>query len=291
MAGILYVVISLPRFWMGVSIGLAPVLIYWIYNFMVFIYGGIWAPLVLPTFVYAATLVTGIMYRYYIHDREKHQLTNVFSKYVSPQVMDQILADPEKSLDNLSGTRRELTVLFADLQGFTRHFEREAPEAMVNQLNDFFTAMMRVILKHQGTYDKFMGDAVMAFFGAPTDIGNHAAKACAAALEMQSALVTLNAQWEAMGIPPLKLGVGLSTGEMVVGNFGSEDLKNITVMGTPVNLGARLEALTRVVNCPIVISERTRIMAGEAITVRSLGAHVIKGITEPVQVYSLEEPQ
>ncbi len=286
-SGVLYATIEFTRLALGFTFSLMLIALYWIGNFVVFSFWGYWSPLVIPTFCFIVSLIGGTLYRYYVQDREKHQLTHVFSNYVSPQIMEQIVSNPDMALENLKGEKKELTVLFTDLQGFTSQFEDKDPAQMVSQLNEYFDVMIEIILNHGGTYDKFMGDAIMAFFGAPTDVPNHAERACEAALEMQLALRYLNSYWEREGFPPLKHGVGISSGEMFVGNFGSQKIKNFTVMGSNVNLGARLESFTRETNAPIIISARTHELAADRLNVRDLGEVRVKGFSKPVQVYAL----
>ncbi len=281
-------VVRFEQFSIGFTVGLVLLLLYWVFNFIVFKFQGLWFELVTPTGVLGLTLLASTLYRYYIHDQEKHQLTGVFASYVSPQVLNEIVKNPAQAMENLKGGKKELTVLFADLQGFTQQFEHADPERMVQQLNEYFDAMTGIILANGGTYDKYMGDAVMAFFGAPAELPNHAEMACRAAVEMHRALYRLNAQWEAGGLKTLRHGIGISSGEMFVGNFGSKNIKNFTVMGNNVNLGARLEAYTRVADWPIIISARTRELAGDTLQVRDLGDIRVKGFSEAVQCYGLE---
>jgi class 3 adenylate cyclase/CHASE2 domain-containing sensor protein len=285
--GIFYGQLACARLSIGFLGGLAAMALFWLLNALAFIWTGYWFPLVLPTVGLALSLAGGLLYRYIVQDREKRQLTHVFSRYVSPQVLQEIVSNPQACLQSLAGAQKNLTVLFADLQGFTERFTTEDPQRMVAQLNEFFTAMTRIILKHQGTYDKYIGDAVMAFFGAPADFPNHAAKACAAALEMQRTLEQMNAEWRLAGIPPLQMGIGLSSGDMIVGNFGSEDLQNFTVMGNAVNLGSRLESLTRIVNVPIVISAETAKQVQQTFIIQDLGSQQIKGFREPIEAFAL----
>ncbi len=287
-AGLFFLQSSLNRLRNAVLAGLGIITAFGWGTWELFIYQGLWIPMINPLLLFASALLSGVLFRYAVHDREKRQLTRVFSHYVSPQVMTEIVAHPASVLETMTGVEKNLTVLFADLQGFTERFNRENPQRMVQQLNEFFTAMTAVILQHQGTYDKYIGDCVMAFFGAPTPLADHAALACAAALEMQSTLSALNAQWEAQGLEPLKMGIGLSTGAMIVGNFGSDTLQNYTVMGNAVNLGARLESLTRPLNCPILISDETMRQAGSGIQSRDMGLHLVKGFALDVPVHALE---
>ncbi len=285
---IVIIIIAFQNLVIGFSAGLILITLYWLLNYLVFVYWGYWLDLVMPSTGLGLSLLGATLYRYYVHDREKHQLTNVFSKYVSPQIMTEIIKSPEKALDNLRGGKKNLSVLFADLQNFTQQFETADPEEMVSQLNEYFDVMTDIVLAHGGTYDKYMGDSIMAFFGAPAEMLNHAEMACRTALAMEAALVILNERWAVEGQRILHHGVGVSSGEMFVGNFGSRNIKNFTVMGSNVNLGARLEAYTRVALWPIIISERTQDAVKALSQVRDLGRIHVKGFTSDVQIYGLE---
>lgn len=261
---------------------------YWLFNYQLFSTKAWIMPLVIPTLLMTAAIFVADAYRYWVQDKEKRQLTNVFSNYVSPQVMAEILKSPDKAMDNLKGNKKELTVIFTDIKNFTNTFEHEDPEKMVEQLNEYFDVMIDIILKYDGTIDKFMGDAVMAFFGAPYPLINNAEMACRAALEMQSALVELNQKWEKEGKKKLHHGIGVSTGQMFVGNFGSRNNKDFTVMGSMVNLGARLESSTRDLDADIIVSERTYELLKDTIEVKDLGKIPVKGFSEPVAVFELK---
>lgn len=288
--GILYMVNSAKnRLVPGFIIGMLIITVYWVFNFAIFNFYALFFPLVLPTVILFFTLIAGTSYRYGVQDREKRQLTSVFSNYVSPQVMDEILKNPERAMENLKGRKKELTVLFADIKNFTSTFENEDPEQMVDQLREYFDTMNNIILKYDGTIDKYMGDAVMAFFGAPAPHINNAEIACQAALEMQSTLTTLNQKWTDEGKVTLEHGVGISTGMMVVGHFGSTKLQNYTVMGSMVNLGARLETYTREVDARIIINDKTYMAVKDKAATRDLGKIQVKGFSEPVQVYALDQ--
>jgi class 3 adenylate cyclase/CHASE2 domain-containing sensor protein len=281
-------IVTFENLAVGFTAGIILLTLYWVLSFFLFAYFGLWFDMLLPSAAMGFSLIASTLYRYYIHDREKHLLTNVFSKYVSPQLMEQIVQNPEHAMENLKGGKKELTVLFSDLQGFTHQFEDADPEMMVSQLNEYFDVMTEIILEHQGTYDKYMGDSIMAFFGAPTDVPNHAEMACRAAIDMQRALLQLNKRWTEEGRKTLSHGIGIASGEMFVGNFGSKKIKNFTVMGSNVNLGSRLEAFTRVAQWPVIISARTFELARDQIRVRDLGRIQVKGFSDTVQVYGLE---
>lgn len=281
--------VTIRSIYLAVGLALAAIVAYWMLAVMVFFQYLYVTPFILPSGAMIVGLILSTVYRYYIQEYESRQLTSAFSKYVSPQLMDEIVANPATAMENLKGSKKELTVLFSDLRNFTSTFEDKDPEIMVEQLNEYFDVMTEIIISNNGTYDKYMGDAIMAFFGAPADFPDHAFKACKSAIEMREALKQLNSKWKAQGKSELNLGVGLSTGQMFVGNFGSQRIKNFTVMGSTVNLGARLEAYTRQAGMTIVISENTVKQAGDNIQVKELGFISVKGFSEPIEVYGLQD--
>jgi len=224
-------------------------------------------------------------------------IQRTFRQFVSREVVDEMLRHPERV--QLGGESRELTVLFCDVRGFTALSESREPRQVVEILNRFFTPMTAVVLAHGGTLDKYMGDALMAFFGAPTRQEDHAARACRAALAMRGELERVKAEAAADGgdgaIGPLPerfgVGIGLNTGVMTVGNMGSEQVFDYTVIGDPVNLGSRIEGLTRVYGVDVVVSDFTRraveAAGGEDLVFRELDRVRVKGRREPVTVYEL----
>jgi adenylate cyclase len=195
------------------------------------------------------------------------------------------MANP--SVARLGGDRREMTVLFSDIRGFTAASERSEPEAVVEQLNEYFTAMVGVLFRHQGTLDKFVGDMVMGLFGAPVADARHADHAVAAALEMCDVLDRLNAAWTAAGKPTVEIGIGINSGEMIAGNIGSDTIMSYTVIGDAVNLGARLESLTKDVGARILISDATRRRLTCGVRTRDVGEVIVKGRTQPVRVHEV----
>ena len=180
---------------------------------------GTWVPLVPGFLGIAVASVGGLAWQYFVEGREKRQVTQLFSRYVSKDVYDQVLANP--ALAELGGRRRTMSVLFSDMRGFTAMTERGDPEALVAQLNEYFSRMVEVVFEHHGTLDKFVGDMVMALFGAPLDDHDHADHAVATAVEMVRALEELNARWAQEGRPTLGIGIGVNSGEMIAGNIGS----------------------------------------------------------------------
>ncbi len=212
-------------------------------------------------------------------------MKKLFGQYVSKDVYDQLVANP--SLARLGGNRREMTVLFSDIRGFTAVSEHAQPEAIVGMLNEYFTRMVEIVFAHHGTLDKFVGDMVMALFGAPLDDPRHADHAVEAALDMVDALAVLNARWQAEGRPALDIGIGINTGPMIAGNIGSNAIMSYTVIGDAVNLGSRLESLNKQYGTRIIISEATRKQLSCACEIRPLGDVVVKGKTEPVAIFQV----
>jgi adenylate cyclase len=206
---------------------------------------------------------------------------------VSPDVVEELVRNP-KALQ-FGGEVRHLTVLFSDIRGFTTYTERHAPQDVVHMLREYLTRMVDLVLEEKGTLDKFIGDAVMAIFGAPQAVPDHALRACRAAVRMMDEVERLQAKWTAEGREPFEIGIGINTAEMVVGNLGSEQLFDYTVVGDGVNLGARLESLNKEYETQrhIIISEETYEAAREHLEVRRLGEVLVKGKTRPVIIYEL----
>jgi len=257
----------------------------------------------------AVTLFYGSIGEFVQHDRadrekieqQSKQIRAMFSNYVSPRIVEELIKDPTKA--RLGGQRKELSMLFCDLVGFTTFSESHSAEEVVAQLNEYLAAMTEVVFYWNGTLDKFVGDAVVAFWGAPLDQPDHAELALKCALHMRKRLGELRAQWKVQGKPLLDNGIGLNTGEVLVGNIGAEGKKmDYTVIGDHMNLAARIESLSRKFS-PIMISEFTaeRVKALIAaqdtdsnrghlghVALRKLGSVRVKGRDRAVVVYSLE---
>ncbi len=250
---------------------------------------GHWVNLTQPTLASSIALFGGVGYQYFVEGREKRKMKRLFGQYVSKDVYEQLVANPE--LARLGGQRREMTVLFSDIRGFTTVSERGQPEEIVGMLNEYFTRMVDIVFAHKGTLDKFVGDMVMALFGAPLDDPDHAQHAVDAALAMIRELDVLNRKWETDGRPALDIGIGISTGPMIAGNIGSEAIMSYTVIGDSVNLGARLESLNKEYGTRIIISEATRHALPDRYVCRPLGEVVVKGKTRPVAIFEVRENQ
>jgi adenylate cyclase len=240
------------------------------------------APLAQPLVGMALAGVGALGYRYFVEGREKRQVKRLFSRYLSRDVYEQVLANP--ALAELGGRRREMSVLFSDIRGFTSFTEEGHPEAVVAQLNEYFSRMVDVVFAHQGTLDKFVGDMVVALFGAPLDDADHADHALQAALGMLDALDGLNHGWAAAGRPGLRIGIGVNSGEMIAGNIGSERVRSYTVIGDAVNLGARLQGLNKDYGTTILVSEETARRLKGRYDLRPLGTVTVKGRSQPVAI-------
>jgi class 3 adenylate cyclase len=206
---------------------------------------------------------------------------------VSPQVLNEILAGRLKS--GLGGARRQVCVLFSDIRGFTHRSEDQPPEAIIALLNRYFTEMVNAIHAHGGTLDKFIGDGIMAIFGAPDTHANAAQDAFACAREMLARLEALNQALTTEGIEPIHIGVGLHLGEVIVGHIGSESRHEYSAIGDPVNVAARLENLTKEVHFPIVCSREVAQALTASPGLVDLGEHPIKGHV-PVAVFGYPPP-
>jgi adenylate cyclase len=215
-------------------------------------------------------------------------LKDAFSRYLSPAVVDEIIQDPSKL--NLGGEKREMTAVFTDIQGFSTIAEQLEPAQLVSLLNLYLSTMSGIITENRGTIDKYEGDAVVAFFGAPLHQENHAALACRSALQMKEAEAMLNRRILEEQLSPLPIftRIGINSGAMVVGNMGSENKLNYTVMGNAVNLAARLEGVNKQYRTGgILISEYTKSAIGDEFLCRSLDRVRVVGISSPLRIYEV----
>jgi adenylate cyclase len=249
---------------------------------------GTWLNLVQPVAAGGIALFAGTAYRYFVEDREKRKMKRLFGRYVSRDVYEQLTAHPE--LAELGGKRRDMSVLFSDIRGFTTVTEKGNPEELVAQLNEYFSRMVDVVFRHKGTVDKFVGDMVMALYGAPLDDVDHAEHAVEAAIDMVRELGILNKGWAERGMAQLDIGVGINSGDMIAGNIGSSSIMSYTVIGDNVNLGSRLESLNKDYKTRIIISDATRTRLKGQYDIRPLGDVVVKGKTKPVAIFQVCVP-
>jgi adenylate cyclase len=220
--------------------------------------------------------------------RERDTIKRAFSGYISRQVLETIMEKGE--LPGLKGERRRITVLFADIRGFTAISEGMTPEEVVEMLSEFFDRMVEVLMRHKGTIDKFLGDGLMVIFGAPLDDPYQEEHAVRAAVEMQQELGNLCKEWETNGRQPIKMGIGINSGAAIVGNIGSEDHMEYTAIGDTVNLAARLESATKELGLDIAVSEHTYTAIRPLFRWKPAGTIAIRGRSEPVRAYSVEGP-
>lgn len=227
------------------------------------------------------------VYQYLAERQQKALIKNVFSKYISAAVVNELVANPEKA--KLGGDRRELTVFFSDIAGFTTISEQfhTKPEGLVALLNEYLDEMTALVLKYEGTLDKYEGDAIMAFWGAPIPQKDHALRTCLASLEMQKRLAALRPKWKKEGKPALEVRIGINTGVMIVGNMGGQDRFDYTVIGDSVNLASRLEGANKQYGSNIMISDFTYQQVKDRVAVRELDLIQVKGKNEPVKVWEL----
>ena len=267
-----------------------------------FVVKGICLPVVMPTLTIGSVFVVTTVFNYVFKERQAREIHSMFASYVSPRIVQELMKSPSKA--TLGGERKELTMLFSDLVGFTTFSEHRPAEAVVDQLNEYLSAMTDVIFRWNGTLDKFVGDEIVVFWGAPLDQPDHAELAVQCALEMQARLVELQIQWERQGKPMLKHGIGINTGVALVGNIGAEGKKmDYTMIGDQVNLAARFQGLTRTLGHPILLTEFTasKLASGldrgkpdarrlwlDQIQLRKLQVVTVKGRQEPVGAYAVE---
>lgn len=238
-----------------------------------------------PALAWGAALLL-VNLRYYLQERsQKSLIHSAFGQYLSPKVVSILVKDPSRL--KLGGERREMTAFFSDVAGFSGISEQLSPEQLVALLNEYLTAMCDIIADYEGTVDKFEGDAIIAFWGAPLDQRDHALRACLAAIDMQAYLRDFRTRLAAEGRPELNVRMGLNTGEMLVGNLGSAQRMDYTMMGDAVNLAARLEGANKFYGSGIMISESTYRQVADAVAVRELDLIRVVGRREPVRVYEL----
>lgn len=224
-------------------------------------------------------------HKYFTEERKKRELKGVFEKYVSPSIVAEVLSHPENL--ELGGRKQDLTVMFSDVRGFTTISEKLDPRELSRLLSNYLTPMTQLVFKNKGTLDKYMGDAIMAFFGAPVKYPDNAKWACRCALEMLVKLKELQALFKSQGLPEIDIGIGLNTGEVSVGNMGSDTVQSYTVMGDAVNLGSRLEGINKEYGTRIVISEFTQKALGPEFATRELDWVKVKGKLLPVKIFEL----
>lgn len=263
----------------------ALVAVYILLNNYIFYNWNIWLTTVYPVIAMVFVSACVITYQFMTEERKKKQIRAAFSHYVAPSLINEILKDPDKLV--LGGEERRLTVLFSDIRGFTTISEKLKPQVLVKLMNDYLTPMTEIVLKNGGTVDKYMGDAIMAFWGAPIWQEDHSIRACRAALDMLKKLAELQVELEKAGLPRIDIGIGLSTGMLTVGNMGSNTRFDYTVMGDTVNLGSRLEGLNKEYGTHAIVPKYTYQDVRNEFVLRPLDLIKVKGKAIPIKIYEL----
>jgi adenylate cyclase len=281
--------VSLPRLsaaWAFI-LTLAIIEAYTIADYLLFSRLNLSLKLFYPLLTIVLVYVCISMQRFLAEERERARIRKAFESYVAPTVVQEMLKHPEAL--RLGGERREITLLFTDIRGFTTIAEtyENDPESLVRMLHDFLNPMSNIIIKHGGTIDKYMGDAIMALFGAPLSQPDHPRLACQAALEMSIALKNLNAHWQALGRPVLRIGVGINSGTVTVGNLGSDRLFDYTAIGDNVNLASRLEGLNKHYGTTILISQSTAELLGNDFILRDVDRVRVKGKAQAANIFEI----
>ncbi len=255
-------------------------------SFVSFQYGII-LPILYMLMAFILTSSVSIIYQYVSESKEKRFIQKTFQYYLMPEVINEIIKDPKKL--SLGGQKKKLTILFSDIRGFTSFSEKLSPEELVRMMNEYFTLMSNNIMDHKGLVDKYIGDAIMAFWGAPVSNESQASDACMAALVMSASLKSLNTKWKELGVPEIGIGIGLNTGEVIVGNMGSEKRFNYTIMGDEVNFGSRLEGLNKTYGTQCIISEETwnAVKNDTRFIIRELDNVMVKGKKQPKLIFEL----
>ena len=294
-------------FWQGtgwgavaavVAVGATWTLAFWAWAGVVYVPGaelfqigslGTWVPVGTPILATLLSYVGSVAYVAIVEGREKRFIKGAFGKYLSPDVVAEISEDP--SALTLGGEKRPLTLLFSDLSGFTSISEDMDAQDLIALLNDYLNDMTQVVFEEKGYLDKYIGDAIMAFWNAPRDVPDHPDRAMRTAILMQRRMNALNERWQAEDgeREPLKVRIGVHTGEVVVGNVGGEDRFDYSAIGDAVNLAARLEPANKTYDTLNMVSEDTLRSAGQRYRVRELDYIAVKGKDEPVKVYELLE--
>lgn len=262
---------------MGYGVG------YFLAAFLLFVHFGLWIDLVGPFFIVVFGFTSITSYRFFTEEKEKLWIKQAFSHYLSKEVITELMEDPSRL--KLGGERKNITVLFSDVRGFTAYSEKQQPEEVVAMLNEILSQQVKVVFQYNGTLDKFVGDELMAFFGAPgvRHLNDHALIAVRTAVEIQEKMRELHTQWGHENRPILNIGIGINTGDMVVGNMGSAERMDYTVIGDNVNLAARLCSAAG--EGQIIISEATYAQVAEYVVAEKLEPIHVKGKTNPISIY------
>lgn len=268
-----------------VIIYLIAYVVYFFISKMAYVSFNLWLDTFYPLISLLGILLIKEAMAFIDKEEESKFIKNAFSSYISPELVQRLVKNPNAL--SLSGQKKELSVLFSDIRSFTSISERTDAEQLGQMLNEYFTPMTKAVMDNEGTLDKFIGDAVMAFFNAPADVEEHAKKACQSALDMIDKLEVLNKNFAKKGWSEFEVGIGINTDEVIVGNLGSKERFNYTVIGDGVNLASRVEGLTKTFKTKILITQSTYEQVKSSFLCRKLEAVQVKGKKEPVVMYEL----
>lgn len=286
--GALGVVVSLITVRLRASVSFPLVMVlaagYVFFSYLMFL-AGRWLSMVYPIFSVVLSYSVTAYLRFFYLDRKANEIRSMFSNYVSKKVVDELVRDPE--LAKIGGDSRVVTIMFADIKNYTTYSEKRGPQDVVKTLNDYLAEMTNVIIEHEGTLDKFLGDGILAYWGAPLEQEDHTELAVRCALEMIRRMQGLQRKWVSEGTEPLCFGIGINTGEVIAGNIGAKGKKmEYTVIGDNVNLTYRIQNESREVNCP-VITESLYKRVKHIVVTEPMGAVTVKGKHIPFNIYAL----
>lgn len=274
-----------PSATIGFSAGIGLSVLYLTGNYLLFSRYLLDLSLLSPLMALGLTTVGSEIYRSLVVDRKGRYMKKAFSNYVSADLVAQIMKNPDSL--KLGGEKREISILFSDIRGFTSLSEKLSPEDLVQVLNEYLNPMTQIVLEEKGTLDKYIGDAVMALYNAPLDVTDHAGHACRSALKMMDKLAELNRSFVERGIQTIDIGIGINTGDAVVGNMGAAMRFDYTAIGDNVNLASRLEGLNKMYGTHIIVSQSTKLLAGSDLPFREIDLVAVKGKQQPVPIYEL----
>jgi adenylate cyclase len=268
-----------------VSLYVLAYIVFFIATKALYIYSNLYLDAFYPLL---ALLLAGTASEVILHQEQEEQsrfIEGAFSSYLSTDLLNKLMQEPERLV--LGGEKKELTVFFSDIRSFTSISEKMDPQQLIQHLNRYFTPMSNIVMQHQGMIDKYIGDALMAFYNAPVDVPDHAAAACRSSLQMLDELEELNKEFVKEGLPKIEIGIGLNTAEVVVGNMGSDKRFNYTVIGDGVNLASRVEGINKIYGTHIIITEFTHAIVKDEFLTRPIERVRVKGKEEEVLLYEL----
>ncbi|MBL9170704.1 MAG: CHASE2 domain-containing protein [Verrucomicrobiales bacterium] len=278
-----------PRLFQRFSLSILCVTLYLLTAQFLYDYADLFIAVVAPVAVLLTSGSVGLVYDFAQARREKAQLRRTLERYVAKDVVRELLDNPQTYLNSLVGVRKPVTILFSDIRGFTSLTEGANAALLVKQLNEYFQEMVGTVVKNRGRLDKFIGDAVMADWGSFVSggVATDAERAVLTALQMREGLKKLNLAWQASGLQPLAFGLGINHGEVIVGNLGSEEKMEVSVIGDAVNLASRLESLTKQYHLDLLLGESVASFVRERFTLRSVDFVRVQGKTKPVEVFTI----